>query len=111
MSHPNFHQPIDSAGRSVPTLRDSGDRTQVTTTDGNTTAATALPTASQLVFIRATATCYINFGTSGVAAVADETSQLFIQGETIQPVPPGATHYAVIRIGATDATVQVAKAI
>lgn len=110
MPHTNFVQPVDGNGKAVPTLLDSGVRTQVTTAGAATSAATALPASAQVAFIRATATCYINFGDAAVAATADANSQLFIQGETLQPLPRAATHFAVIRIGADDVTVQIARA-
>lgn len=88
---------------------DDGVRAQVTTA-GAASASAALPVSAQVAYIRATATCYINFGTALVAATADANSQLFIQGETLQPLPASATHFAVIRIGDSDVTVQVARA-
>jgi hypothetical protein len=101
----------DNNGRAIQLFPLGAVRAQVTTADALTTAAVAIPSGAEWVEIRATDVCYINFGTSGVVAAADETSQLFPAGEKVQKLPAGTTHFAVIRASANDVTVQMEKLV
>ena len=102
---------VDSNGNPVQLFTPSAVRSQVATAGAASTAATALPTGtgtlSTVVEIRATENCYINFGNGSVSASAASTSQLFPAGEKMQKVPATATHFAVIRQGSNDTTVQI----
>jgi hypothetical protein len=87
-------------------------RVQVVTAGAASTAATALPTGaaliSRMVEIRSDGgTCYVLFGDDSIVATADEDSQLFPAGEKVQQIPDGATHFAVIRAGEDNVTVQI----
>jgi len=101
----------DNNGRAVQLFPLGAVRTQVTTTDALTTAAIAIPAGAEWVEIRATDVCYINFGTSGVVAATDNTSQLFPAGEKVQKLPVGTTHYAVIRASSNNVTLQMEKLV
>lgn len=103
----NATLPIDRNGREIQVLRGSGSRANLTA--GATTSNVALPTGAQIVFIRATDHVWINFGTAGVTASAANTSQLHPAGESVAIVPTGATHFAALRVGASDVPVQIEK--
>ena len=75
-------------------------------------AAVALPTlgATREVRLMADQPFWLRFGTSGVAAAsAASGSSLYAaySGEVVE-VPPGATHFRVIRAGSADGTIDVA---
>jgi hypothetical protein len=103
----------DASSRAVQLFHLSGVRTNVTTTDGTTTAATALPSGlpdvGALVEVRATDTCYVAFGDASVDAEATSASMLFPAGEKVLQLPSGVTHFAVIRAGSTNISVQVER--
>lgn len=102
----NTTLPIDSNGRPIPVPRTS--QTRVNLTAGVASSNSALPSGGfRLVFIRCTDHIWINWGTAGVTASAANTSQLHPAGESVQVVPTGATHIAVLRVGSTDVPVQV----
>lgn len=102
----NTTLPIDSNGRPIPVPRTSQSRVNLTA--GVASSNAALPSGGyKLVFVRCTDHVFINWGTSGVTASTGATSQLHPAGESVQVVPTGATHIAVIRIGASDVPVQV----
>src|SRR5574343_201009 len=101
----NTTLPLDRNGRDIPIPRTSQVRTNLTA--GVASSNAALPTGYQMVYIRCTDHIWINWGTSGVTASAANTSQLHPAGESIQVVPTGATHIAVLRVGSTDVPVQV----
>lgn len=105
--HVNVTLPVDRNGREIQVPRGSGSRVNLTA--GASSSNAALPTNSQVVFVRCTADIWLNFGTSGVSATATASSILHPAGESVQVVPTGATHVAVLRFGATDVTVQVEK--
>jgi hypothetical protein len=100
----------DSNGRAIQLFSLSATRSQVTTGDALTTAAIALPANSEWVEIRMLGgDGYVNFGDDSVVAATDATSQAFPSGEKVQRLPPGATHFAVIRAGSDNITVQIEK--
>lgn len=76
------------------------------------TAAVSLPTlgASREVQLMPTEPCWIVWGNSGVAAAAALSGNKLIaaySGEVVV-IPAGATHFRVIRAGATNGTLQIA---
>lgn len=101
----NTTLPIDRNGKAIPVPRTSQSRTNLTA--GVASSNAALPTGYQMVFVRCTDHIWINWGTGAVTASAASTSQLHPAGESVQVVPTGATHIAVLRVGASDVPVQV----
>lgn len=84
----------------------SGNRTNLTA--GVATSNAALPTgANTLVIVRCTDYIWLNFGTSGVTASAASSSTLCPPGEGMYPISSTATHFAGLRVGASDVAVQV----
>ena len=104
----NASLPLDRNGQPIQVLRPSG--TRVNLTAGSTTSRAALPTGAQVVLFRATDHVWYNLGDSGVEASAAATSVLFPAGEAAVVLPTGATHVAVLRVGASDVPVQLEKA-
>lgn len=103
----NASLPLDRNGQAIQILRPSGSRVNLTA--GAASSRAALPSGAMLLFVRCTGDIWLNFGDSGVAASAAATSMLHPAGESVQVVPTGATHVAVIRFGATDVSVQVER--
>lgn len=103
-------------GDAAQIVRWSGERIQLAASSSSS-AGVALPTGTKVVEIRATEDCYIEFGTgTGIAALANEGSVLFLRGVQVVPVPLDAsnnplTHVAVIAAGADDGVVQIEKII
>jgi hypothetical protein len=80
-----------------------------TLTAGAATSNATIPTGSagRFVVVRVSAPVFINFGAGGVTAAQDNSSMLWAGSELCIRVPSTATHVAVIRVGATDAKVQL----
>jgi hypothetical protein len=98
-------------GSPVPTVFLSGGRATVAATDASS-AETAIPTGAQVIAVRASVCVWIRWGATGMdPAAEDDDSQLFPPGEAVIPVPIVddvlATHFRVLREGATDGYVQV----
>lgn len=83
--------------------------TRAVATAGAASSNAAIPTGSagKWVVVRVGAPIWLNFGTSGVTASAATTSMLWSGAELLFKVPSTATHFAVLRIGATDISVQL----
>lgn len=101
----NATMPVDRNGQNIPIFRGSTVRANLTA--GAATSNAALPSGYNVILIRATDNIWYNLGTSGVTASAASTSVLFPAGEAAIVIPSGATHIAVLRVGASDVPVQV----
>lgn len=103
----NITLPIDRNGREVQVLKGSG--TRVNLTAGVASSNTTIPSGAQVVFVRCTDHIWLNWGTAGVTASAANTSLLHPAGESVQIIPAGTTHVAVLRVGAADVPVQLER--
>jgi hypothetical protein len=102
--------PRDFDSNPIPVAVGSGSRAALTA--GVATSNTTLPAStSGMVIVRCTDYFWLNFGTSGVTAVAGATSILCPPGEGLYPVPSTATHFAGLRVGASDVVVQLESLI
>ena len=97
----------DRNGGALQILEQSGERANLTA--GAATSRVALPTGSEVVYCRSLDNVWIKFGDVTVEAAAGTGAQLHVAGESVQIVPVGATYIAALRVGASDATVQVEK--
>jgi hypothetical protein len=85
----------------------NGVRVNATASNPSTTEV-ALPTNGGLLIVRAADAVWLRLGATGVgAAAADANSILFLGGEAPLPVPDGATHFRVLRVGASDVILQL----
>lgn len=96
----------------VPVVRWTANRIQIASA-ATTSAATALSTGRKAFEVRATQDCYLKFGGNSVAATPDSSSDLFLRGVQVVPVPLDAsgvpyTYVAVIRVD-TDGVVQLCQ--
>lgn len=73
-----------------------------------TTANIALPASSEVVRVSASGNCWIQFGTSGVTAVAGNV-QVPAGVVDYLEVPAGATHVACIADGAASGSLGLSK--
>jgi hypothetical protein len=100
-----IHLPRDDGGAPLQVVIGTG--TRVNLTAGVASSNAALPAGtSRFVLIRSSDFVWLNFGTSGVTAAANNTSILCAPGEGVYAVASSATHVAVLRVGAADVPVQ-----
>lgn len=99
--------PLDRNTTPIPGFEYTGTRARLLA--GATTSNTTIPTdsADKWVVIRVSAPAYLNFGTSGVTASLASSSILWTGSELVFKVPSTATHFAGIRVGATDVEVEL----
>ena len=105
---PDFSKkfPVDANSNTIPVLQGSGNRVNMTAAVASSNAA--LPTGtSSWVIVRCTDYIWLNFGTGAVTASAAATSFLVPPGEGAYPVASTATHAAILRVGASDVSVQL----
>lgn len=98
--------PKDQGGAPIQAILGIGVRTNLTA--GSSSSNAQLPAGVEgIVIVRCADYVWLNFGTSGVAAAADNSSILCAPGEGVYRVPSSATHAAVLRVGSADVPVQL----
>lgn len=102
---------VDANGNAVQSVQLIGTPAKIAI--GASSASTAIPSVgpdvARIVRVASNASCYIAFGTSGVAATTDST--LFPAGVEVLTVPPTATHIACIQDGAVTGTFQITAVV
>jgi hypothetical protein len=101
-----IHLPRDDGGAALQVPVGSTNRTNLTA--GSASSSATVPTGtSRFVIVRATDFFWLAFGAGSATAAANNTSILVSPGEGVYPVPSGTTHFAGLRVGATDVAVQL----
>lgn len=100
--------PIDRNAQPVQVMVGTGTRV-VVTASGTALAATALPDTgvAKAFYVRCTDYIWLVFGDNSVAATSDADSILCPPGEGVYVQLAQPTHFSVLRVGASDVTVQI----